>query len=53
LPDELANELKTAVDYISKANTNIENAVVPSNMCLLSWRENIGRIGIEPILNNN
>jgi hypothetical protein len=53
LPDELANELKRAVDYISKINTNVAKAVVPSNICLSSWRENIGRIGIEPIVSNN
>ncbi len=53
LSDELANELKKAVDYMSKINTNVANAVVPSNMCLSSWRENIGRIGIEPIVSNN
>jgi hypothetical protein len=53
LPDELADELKKAVSYISKINANVAKAVVPSNMCLLSWRDNIGRIGIEPIVSNN
>jgi len=53
LPDELANELGKALDYVQRTSRDEMIARVPSNMCLSSWRENIGAIGIEPISSNN
>ena len=53
LPDELAEELKKAVQYISKKDAFPASAVLPDDMCSLSWKENLERAGITPIKSDN